>query len=244
MTDVSSFPQLSEKALKDDQVTAYQGQMNDLYLALVELNCNIYIIERILDFPYRLFDDECVSDGLFFDLMVTNFLQASTLLITKVAKDERSGVISLPALKRRLPQMVKREYQKALNDLLNAIGFDQKTQELLEKAKSIRDTRIAHFDRKPTQDQLTLLEIKALRDELNSLLQALSFDAEYVMLPQVYESQRGDVDWVLDSIAKGSSLLKMAEHDSLRWQHKRKHLSDKDIRELNVYRVKFGLPGV
>src|SRR5581483_5572421 len=230
---IGLFP-LSEKSLKDDQVTAYQGQMKDLYLALVELNCNIYIMERILDFPYRLFDDECVSDGLFFDLTVTNFLQASTLLITKVATDARSEHISLPALIRRLPYMVKRECLSKLNDLLNAIDFDQKTHQLLEKAKSIRDTRIAHFDRKPTQDQLTLLEIKALRDELNSLLQALSFDGEYVMLPYGYESQRGDVDWVLDSIAKNSSLLKMPEHDPSRWRHARPHLSDNDIRELNI----------
>ncbi|HKV58519.1 MAG TPA: hypothetical protein VJO32_09555, partial [Ktedonobacteraceae bacterium] len=178
MTGIPGFSLLSENALKDDQVTPYKEQMNHLYRALVELNINIYIIERLIDFPADLFAEGRTSDGFFFPLTVKNNVEASTLLITKVATDDSKEVISLPVLIRRLPYMVKREFQQALKDLPNAINFDQKTQELLVKAKSIRDTRIAHFDRKPTRDRLTFSEIKALRDELNALLQALSFDVE------------------------------------------------------------------
>ena len=218
--------------------------MNDLFRALVELNINIYIIERFINFPADLFAEGRTSDGFFFQLTVKNFAEASTLLITKVATDDSKEVISLPVLIRRLPNMVKREYQQALRDGLNAINFDQKTQELLVKAKSIRDTRIAHFDRKPTRDRLTLSEIKVLRDELNALLQSLSFDVEFIMLPFSYEEKRADVDWVLDSVAKGSDLLNMPEHDPLRWQHRRPGFTDEEIRELNIYRVKFGLSEV
>ncbi len=222
------FPS-SEKVLKDDKVAEYGEQMNGFYRSLVELNCNIYIAERFLDFPYRLFDDGCTSDGLFFDLTVKNYFIASILLITKVATDQGSDVTTLPMFRKRLWLMVKPEHQQAIQDRLRAVHFDQRTKELLEKAKYLRDAQIAHFVRGPKQERLTLSEIKTLRDELNTLLQALSFETEYVMLPFSYESQKGDVDWVLDSIAKSSALLNMPERDLYRWQHTRRHLSDEDI---------------
>jgi hypothetical protein len=237
------FP-LSENMLKDDRVAEYSQQMKEFYLALVELNCNIYITERVLNFPYDLFAEGRTSNGFFFPLMVKNFLQASILLITKVATDKVSETTTLPKFRNKLWDMVKPEHQQTIQECLKAISFDQKTRKLLEKARYIRNTRIAHFIHNSTQERLTLSEIKALRDELNALLQALSFEAEYMMLPRSYERQRSDVEWVIDSVARGSDLLNMYESDPESWEHRRQHLSDDEIRLINTYRTKFGLPEV
>jgi predicted chitinase len=175
---------------------------------------------------------------------VANYLKASILLITRLATDQGSDVRTLPKFRNRLQQMVKPEHQPDIQERLKAMGFDQRTKELLEKARNLRDTRVAHFVHNSAQEGMTLSEIKALRDELNTLLQALSFDVEYFMLPFSYEEQRADVDWVLDSVAKGSDLLNMPEHDQLRWQYRRPGFTGEEIQMVNTYRVKFGLPEV
>ena len=240
---IGVFP-FGEKVLKEDKVAEYKEQMKGFFLALIELNCNIYIVERFMAFPYDLFAEGRTSDGFFFQLTVANFLKASILLITRLATDQGSDVRTLPKFRNGLRQMVKTEHQSDIQERLKALRFDQRTKELLEKARNLRDTRIAHFIHDSAQEGMTLLEIKALRDELNTLLQALSFDAEYFMLPFSYQKQRADVDWVLDSVANGSELLNMSEHDPLCWQHRRPGFTDEEIYMINAYRVKFGLPEV
>lgn len=47
----------------------------------------------------------------------------------------------------------------------------------------LRDTCIAHFIPAVSHEFLTLTEIKTMRNGLNALLQALSFDMDYVMQP-------------------------------------------------------------
>jgi len=48
--------------------------------------------------------------------------------------------------------------------------------------RNLRDTRIAHFIPAASHEFLTLTEIEMMRDDLNTLLQALSFDVEWAAL--------------------------------------------------------------
>lgn len=237
------FP-LREDVLKDEARTEYQQHMKTFFLRLAELNINIYIVEQVLAFPYDLLAEGRTSDGFFFPLLVKNTLEACTLMIAKVATDQGSDVYTLPQLRNMLLQMVKSEYQPEIKVRLGGLRFDQKTRELLEKVRVLRDTRLAHFVHTASaasQEHLTLSEIKVLRDELNTLLQGLSFEAEFIMLPSSYEWQRSDVEWVLDSIARGSDLLNMPEQDSACWHDRRQELTDFELAQLNHYRKKFGL---
>lgn len=237
------FP-LREDVLKDEARTEYQQHMNTFFLRLVELNINISIVEHVLAFPYDLLAEGRTDDGFFFPLLLQNTFEACILMVAKVATDQGSDVYTLPRLRNLLLQMVKLEHQPEIQARLAGLRFDQKTRELLEKARMLRDTRIAHFVHAASQEQLTLSEIKGLRDELNTLLQGLSFETEFIMLPSRYETQRSDVEWVLDSIAKGSDLLNMPEQDPARWQYRRQKLTGIELSQLNHYRKKFGLSEV
>jgi len=237
------FP-LREDVLKDEARAEYQQHMNTFFLRLVELNSNIYIVEHVLAFPYDLLAEGRTDNGFFFPLLVTNAFDACILMIAKVATDQGSDTYTLSRLRNMLLQMVKSEYQPEIQERLKDLRFDQKARELLEKARKLRNTRIAHFVHAASQEHMTLSEIKALRDELNTLLQGLSFEAEFIMLPHSYETQRSDVEWVLDSIAKGSDLLNMPEQDPACWQYRRQKLTDIELTQLNHYRKKFGLSEV
>lgn len=200
------FP-LREDVLKEEVRAEYQQHMKTFFLRLAELNVNIYIVEHVLTFPYDLLAEGRTDDGSFFPLLVKNTVDACILMIAKIATDQGSDTFTLPRLRNMLLQMVKSEYQQEMQERLKNLRFDQKTKELLEKARKLRDTHIAHFVHNASQEHMTLLEIKALQNELNMLLQNLSFEAEFIMLPYSYETQQSDVEWVLDSIAKGSDLL-------------------------------------
>jgi hypothetical protein len=176
------FP-LHEDVLKEEARAEYRQHMDTFFLRLAELNINIYIIEQVLAFPYDLLAEGRTDDGFFFPLLMKNTFEACTLMVAKVATDQGSEVYTLPRLRNMLLQMVKPEHQPEIQARLGGLRFDQKTRELLEKARKLRDTHIAHFVHAASQEHMTLSEIKALRDELNTLLQGLSFEAEFIMLP-------------------------------------------------------------
>src|SRR6266566_6808631 len=162
------FP-LHEDVLKEEARAEYRQHMDTFFLRLAELNINIYIVEQVLAFPYDLLAEGRTDDGFFFPLLVKNTFEACTLMVAKVATDQGSDVYTLPRLRNMLLQMVKPEHQPEIQARLGGLRFDQKTRELLEKARKLRDTHIAHFVHAASQEQLTLSEIKALRDELNTL---------------------------------------------------------------------------
>jgi phage pi2 protein 07 len=93
-------------------------------------------------------------------------------------------------------------------------------------------------------------ELKELRDQLNELLDALSFNVDQMMLPAQYSEDvihpkgidaRPDIERILDCIAEKSYLLNMPEQHPNRWCFRQKQLVEDDLKVLNHYRIKLGL---
>ncbi len=229
-----------EEMLKEEECVTYRQNMDAFFERLVELNIDIYLLEQLLAFPYDLLADGWTDNGFFFQLMIKNTFEASVLLIANMTTDQGSDVLTLPRFKNRLRQMMQTAQHTAFQRYLKGIYFDQKSRALLERVRNLRDTRIAHFIPAASHEFLTLSEIKMVRDDLNALLQALSFDVDYIMLPFSYESGQSDVEWALDAIAKSSPLLTMPEQDPERWLHRRSTFTESETAQLNHYRKKFG----
>jgi hypothetical protein len=141
--------------------------------------------------------------------------------------------------------LIKPEYQPTIREKLREMRFDQKTDELLNTARDLRDHRIAHAVPNAKAEGITFSDIRNLRDKLVKLLKTLSLRTTYVMYPTGYNNHHNaDIDWILESIAKNSPLLNMPERDPQRWAYRKQNLSDENIRLLNRYRAKFGLPEV
>ncbi len=210
-----------EDIFKEEARTEYQEYINIFFLRVAELNSNIYILEHVLTFPYELFAEGRTDDGFFFPLLIKNMFEACILLLIKVASDQEKDVYTLPHLKNDLLEMVKPQYHSVIKKKLANLRFDKQAKHLFEKARKLRNTQIAHFTQRIPQEQMTLLELKTLRDVLNDLLQGLSFEAELFMLPFSYEEGKSDVEWVLDCIAKSSDLLTLPEKDPDCWQSRR-----------------------
>jgi hypothetical protein len=94
-------------------------------------------------------------------------------------------------------------------------------------------------------------ELRELRDALNTLLDALSFNVGHMMLPIPYHpnvshpvgsNHKTDIEEILDCIARDSHMLNMSEKKPERWRYRRAHLIEDKLKILNQYRRKFNLP--
>ena len=176
----------------------------------------------------------------------------SVLCITKLVSDKkgRNDPYTLRRFKDNVVHMVKPEYQQAFQERLKVAWDESAVQDLLQRAKKLRDTRIVHFDRSfvqesfdpnMTQEDLLFSEVKALRDKLNMMFQALAFGIHHGMLPYSYCAGHADIDDVLNRLAQTSDLVNMAERNPAFWQQRQQTLTEEEFRVIQFYRRKSGL---
>jgi hypothetical protein len=245
-----------KNALLDGAFPEYERGMNFFYLEqLVPLNLNIYFVEQIIQFPFGLFT--VPEEVIFFRTVVHNFIDVGLLIITRVATDQKKGY-TLLRFKNRVRDIIKPEYKDLFDQRMREVRFDAKTRGIFKKARDLRNERIAHLSEAyvtgtSTIEAVDFSDLKMLRDTLNSLLDALSFNVERVMLPIEYDPRvqhpvgtkhTTDIEKILDSVAQNSPLLKMHEEHPTRWTYQKNRLNDEEFILLNRYRKKFGLPEV
>jgi len=246
----------AKDVLEDDALVEYEEGLSFFYSELVGLNVNIYILDQVAQFPFDLFVPR--DDRIFWDMVIRNFFSAGVLTITRLATDNAADLHTLISFKNRIRQLVKHEYKQSFDTRLRQARFDRETHALLESARQLRVNSIAHTRKNRVPEgaesiRINFSELKALRDALNLLLDALSFNVENMVLPIPYNPKvlhpagsdaRTDVEKILDCLARDSYLLNMPERNPERWRHRRERLSDEAIRQVNSYRQKFNLPAV
>jgi hypothetical protein len=239
-----------EEVLEEEFINEYNNGMRFLYSNLVELHTNIFILEKVFTFPFRLFAG---PDQVFFRQVVINFYDVSILTITRIAADQEGDLFTLPRFKGAVVRHIREAYREPLLERLRAVKFEEKMIDLLTRARAIRNQRIAHitqqfagdfFQQSLAQLGFNLGDLKFMRDRITELFQALAFDATYRMLPLGYDtnSNESDIEKLLDSIARNSRILNMPEQQPEWWQNYQLcSLNDAEKEQINIYRRKFGL---
>lgn len=241
------------EVLIEGTIQEYERGIEFFYIKLLLLNTDIFIVERILKFPFGLFVGR--DDMICWSRIVVNFLDMALLTITRLATDTGEDLYTLLGFRNRLLALVQPTYQEQFRQLLRESKFDAKTRNLLDRANAIRDRQIAHFHREwafqiPEESRVDFTDIAGLRDILNAQLDVLAFNAYHMMLPTPYQEQTQltfgeqfapDIEQALASIAQNSVLLNMPEVDPAQWAGQRVRLSDHQLSLLNKYRVRFGL---
>ncbi len=222
---------------------------------LRHLNANLHILNKIMAFPFDLFVGKR-EEMPFFDVAITNFLEMSILICTRLLSDsESTGTYKLDSFMGHLVKAVKDEYKPSLTARLAKIDVKAMRTFVRNTLKPIRDDYIAHADRNKfgiisDKDQRILISyLMRLHGRINELFDVLSFNTDYIKLhPQYDPSQmnRGtsDIEQILDHIARDSYVLNMPERVAVFWPERRTKFRQKDIDIINSYRVKFGLKSV
>ncbi len=241
-------------ALQEKYHAEYKQGMDFFFLKqLVPLNLNIRYVEKIIQFPVHLFAP--YEKSTFLRVVANNLSDFGLVIITRLATDQQGNHFTLPRFKNKVREMLKSEYVKLFDNQMKLVRFDSQTRSLFKQARGLRNDSVAHLDEamvagNPTIHPLNFSELKQLRNALNTLLDALAFDTEYMMLPiqynsKVHQSSRfrdtTDIEEILDSIARNSDLLNLPERHPRSWKHRSNNLSPQDKVLLNQYRAKFGL---
>lgn len=243
--------------LVPDTIDEYNEGKDTFWRELVRLSVDIYIVERIAQFPFDLL----VPPGqtLFFTRVVDALLTDAVLIINRLVLDRHADFNTLSRFKNKVLQWVKPQYGQAFRQRLKEVKFRPETKDIRRRARELRQGRIAHLRVRPDYTvfpggvSIELSEIKALCDEITKLFSALCFNRAYSMLPIQYiedaqdpsdSERRPDIENLLDCVAQSSHVLHMPERQPEYWFHYREQLSPAAIKILNRYRSKFGLSDV
>lgn len=237
----------------------YERKINLLWLQeLVLLNSNLYILEKLLDFPFDLF--VMPDRRTFFRLVEINLFRSCLMIVWKLVEDPDPNALTLLRFKNEIRRHIRPQYACSLDAVLKETKFDKQIEQLLEPIRTLRNKRIAHLDEDfnlpPEQIKemrVSLSDLMVLRDMLNQLFELLCFGHQRSVVPIEYHPEvihppgvdaRSDVEELLDNVARNSPLLNMPENEPDHWRYFRQGLPRDILQVLNEYRRKFGLPEV
>ena len=243
-----------DEVLAEEFLPEYNSGMQFFHLQLVHLNANVYILDHVLEFPYRILLP--ADRSLFFRFVFENSYYASLLIITRLATDQGSEFFTLPRFKNKVRNAVKDEYRDDFDDLLRLARFNKHIEGMFKKASTLRSMRVAHstedFVLGNAKEPLVRFgELKTLRDRLMDLFDAFTFNVDHVMEPLQYSDRvqvasggkpKSDIQEFMELIAGNSSGLRLPESNPDRWNAQRSDYHARELRAFNQYRQAFGLP--
>jgi AbiU2 len=242
----------AKNILKDEALDQYKEQMGHFHKRLAFLHHNIYFLQHIADFPVELFIHPV--EDMFLRFVGNNFIGTCILQITKLTTDSGKDLRTLRKFRNLMVGAVKEEYQEDYKKALREVKFKKRTEELIKKAKDLRDTQIAHAVVPPPGSPMVSLsfnEVKEIAQELTKLFDAAAFSTEYRYLSIAYDplvpaptgcDPRPDIERILDSIARESATLNLPESNPVGWPHSRQSWSPRSLEVFNRYRRKLGMP--
>lgn len=243
------------EVIESSWLEEYERSIDRIWQQLVRLNINLYILDKLLNFPFDLFSP-MPGQRTFFSIVRANLFEFSILTAWKMVED----TLTLRRFKNEIRQHIRCKYKNSFDVALKETKFERQIKPLVKPLKTLRDKRIAHLDKdfnlssqQIKEMRVSLSDLRVLRDALNQLFEVLCFGYQRHVLPIEYNPEvwhppgvdaRSDIERLLDNVARDSPLLNMPENEPDRWPYFREGLPTDVLQVLNEYRRKFGLPEV
>jgi hypothetical protein len=243
------------------ELQIYQQKLVIIQNQLLRLNIDIYLLEQILKFPTVFLYHDGVTYNTFFESYIENAFDMSVLIITRISINDKADPFTMETFRNSIEQRIKPQYLAAYKDLNKTIKWSwNAVRHITTKLEDLRNGRIAHLKQEylevalkdsystvQQERQILLSDIKRVCGKLNESLHRLTFlgGAKFDLLPPWYQENRAvgksDIEEILESIAKNSSILSMPEIDLDQWRNIMDSRHEQ-IEQFNFYRRKFGLP--
>ena len=249
-----------KKMALQKSMTIVDTCLKNAYNQLVRLNSNIFLMKKILYFPFELLYPG--HELHFWKLIYAALYESSTLLIWHFV-DPNPKALSLNKLKNIIRQCLSENKRNQFDKTLKKIGskgFNKIIKEIRNDIEEIRHKKIAHFETewwsKVSFEKLKKVfpPVSQLENHTKTLIRLFEQIAGFVWeggrsyLPLEYNPQvehpaglEPDICWLLKLMAKESPLLNMPEKEPEYWKSLQKKLSGDEIKKLNLFRIKLGL---
>ena len=137
-----------EDVIDDDWLQEYIQQRQTLWLQLIDLNCNVFLIEKILHFPFSLFL-YITDEEIFWQRTINALIDSSILIIWKIAVDKHQHALTLNRFKDDvLDHICDSEAEKELHSELHEVDFDRQVAQISRKIEFARQNYVAHLNAK------------------------------------------------------------------------------------------------
>jgi hypothetical protein len=145
---------------------------------------------------------------------------------------------------------------ESFSDELKNTKFDKALKDVAQRAKDLRNVRLAHLSLGEVLQGSTPLvaanELEQLADELEKLYQPMLFGGSASFLPVPYDPairganshQHTDIEKILNAVARESYALNFPEKNRRVWDIQRGSMTDEELKTFNFWRVRAGLPPV
>jgi hypothetical protein len=249
-----------EEAFDKDWIDKYKAQLDLLYGELVRLKSTIFILEKILAYPFHIFTE---STNPFWEITTKSLFDSTIHTIWKICYDDDSKALTLKRLRGQMQRQMNSDAHKSqFSETLRRVQFDETLKNHEAKFRVLRNNVLAHFDkewhlaqlREGTQERIYLTEISAVCEVAGELFNCLCLDHHrelllgnyveyYYISPDV--DPRTDIEILLDLMARAHPVLNMQETEPGFWpMYRDANLSKADVEILNSYRARFGLTRV
>ena len=238
-----------EQVLKPEYLREYTTAHNDIWYRLVHVNTSIQILEIIASYPVdHLFDP---SEAVFLKMLYWNFNYTCIVMLYAILDDPEGLTLNQfknTLIKKWLPEKEQQFFRAKLKNC----RFSAKCKRLKSRLQQIRHKVIAHRDPKIVNGSLripvlSIADLRTLYNETEALFSACSFHAEYetrLYVPCTVGDKpvQKDIEYIMDLLVYHSFWLNQPERDIELWPELRKSLTEKELLDLNTWRVKLGLP--
>jgi hypothetical protein len=261
-SEVSKVIDLKErKAVEvfgEERSHEYELRLNALWHELVQAHASMYVIDKILDFPADFLLDP--EHQTFLRLVLQNFSRQVALAVINALADRDPCSLTFISLKKWIIANCLPRVRDEVSTYLQGLADPDEIKSLLKRAKELRNKLLAHFDTKYATDpkrkaqaRISFTELRCLLDRTEQLVLGLCFGHGRSMLPMEYSplidypretESRSDVEYILNLLAKESTILRMPEEQEDFWPVFAKGLTEEKKKLFNEWRRKLGKKGI
>ena len=185
-----------EKVIKPEYLEEYESGVKHIWQnGLVGLNTNLFILRKLIDFPFDIFF--LASEIVFWNLTMARLYESSILIIYHLVLDQDKRTFHLGNLRDEIFAKYCKESSKEMVTLrMKEINSDSAlTNELKNRILFYRNNYIGHLKSEKDFNQwinekhkgyVTISELEQIRDTLNRHFGELCFGIGYKELPIFY----------------------------------------------------------
>lgn len=244
-------PWMSSSPIREDCWDDFHKQRAVVFDHLAYLRTALYLLRQIAAFPFdKLTPDE---DRIFFTMTARGLYETAVLAITKLTTDAAGDFLTLNRFRNSVLKIIRPELADAFREDLKKTKFDATATSLTERAKELRNARLAHLSLAEVLSTSTpvvqLKDLEQLADDIETAYQPLLFGASASFLPLAYDPEvraankhvDTDIEKILNAFARQTYALNLPETNSKVWPYHRAKMSTDELQVFNYWRRRAGL---
>ena len=230
----------------------YQKLSATIWDQLVYLRTSLYLLRKLVELPLQQFASS--DDQWFFTIVRRALYEAAVLGVTKLTTDQDGDTLTINRCRNLVLTMLRPEVVGRFRTQLKEARFDKARNDLRNRARDLRDGRLAHLLLQDVRNgadlSLDFADLEALVSEAEKLYRPLLFGASATFLPFPYDptahapnpATETDVDRILRLFARDSYILNEPELNAHWWPVLRQQKAVEEIEFINSWRKRVGLP--